>query len=362
MTLGARVLVPLDGTPFAEQALPLARLVARRAGGALLVAHVVEPPLPVSEIRGAVVADPATTRELRRAAQDYVDDVVARLTRDARARRSGSTVPPIPTAPLDPELADGPAAVASGRFGDVADVEVPVHGVLLDGDRALVLHDTAVAHGADLIVMASHDRSAFGRLVFGSTAADLAREPGVPVLVVRDAGDGGASAGAAADVTAVEAARLHHVLVALDGSPESEAVLAPALDLARLMEAAVTLASVEHPRRERIATRLPTALLAPDGDDAERPVDAGVEAPPGPARYLETLAARLRADGHRVDARVVEGRDVAAALVQCAADVRAELIALSTEGRGLWGRLLQGSVAEAVLHDAAVPVLVLRPA
>ena len=196
--IGTRVLVPLDGTAFAEQALPVARLVARLAGGTLVLAHVVESSAPVVDMTGAasgvIVDDPRTTRERRRAARDYLDDVVARMTRGERARSPGAPVPQIPTADDEPlpagsreAVSGGAAAPPEGRFGDLASAEVPTHGVLLEGEPAYALHEAAATHGADLIVMARHDRSALERVLLGSTAERLARDPGAPVLIVRRA-------------------------------------------------------------------------------------------------------------------------------------------------------------------------------
>jgi nucleotide-binding universal stress UspA family protein len=335
VALGAVVLVPLDGTPFAEGALPLARLVARLAGGSLLLAHVVIPPTPATDELGGVIVDLNAARELRRAVQEYLDDVVARMTR--------------------------------GASGGGAAATVPVRAVVLDGEPAEAVHDAAVSHGADLVVMASHDRSALGRLLMGSTAEHIAREPGVPVLIIRrhettdrrsdDASVAAAGAGPATE----EAARIRHVLVALDGSPEAEAVLPPALALARLMDAAVTLTAVHDTPRDRVTTLLPTAVLDPGAADAQRAVDAGVEAPEELAAYLDALARQLAGGGRRVDVRPVLGHDVAEAIVRCAGDVGADLIAMSTHGRGAWGRLVHGGVAGAVLHRVLMPVLLLRP-
>jgi hypothetical protein len=51
-------------------------------------------------------------------------------------------------------------------------------------------------------------------------------------------------------------------------------------------------------------------------------------------------------------------RSPAAAIVEHAADVRADLVALATHGRGPVGRLLFGGVTDKVLRTATVPVLV----
>jgi nucleotide-binding universal stress UspA family protein len=58
--------------------------------------------------------------------------------------------------------------------------------------------------------------------------------------------------------------------------------------------------------------------------------------------------------------RVGQRGDVAAQVLEVAADSSADLIVMTTHGRTGLGRLLFGSVAERILHGATVPVLVLR--
>lgn len=52
------------------------------------------------------------------------------------------------------------------------------------GDAATVVIDTAIKFNADLIVVGSHGRSGFNRLLTGSVAEDVSRHSEIPVLVV----------------------------------------------------------------------------------------------------------------------------------------------------------------------------------
>lgn len=359
-----RVLVPLDGTPFAEAALPLARLIARRAGAELVLTHVVVPHwMPPSHVVGVAVAlplaavpDTQTTHELRRARQDYLDDAVAR-TRAAMGpatpdRRAGRV-------PVDGTATE---AESGGRY--------PVRGMLLDGEPAAAIHRAALDTEADLIVMASHGRHGFARFFFGSVAESVIRDGGVPVLVVP--GDETPRADEAVhDPAAREAPLPRHLLVALDGSPDAEAILPTAAALARLLESRITLVTVRDTGRADRATLLPTAVLdtTASGGRAGAPVpittgDAGSSAggtEPAEAAYLVGLARRLAADDCRVETRLLDGHPVVDRLLDAATEGGADWFALMTHGRGLWGRLAEGSVAEAVLERARMPVLLLRP-
>jgi len=71
------------------------------------------------------------------------------------------------------------------------------------------------------------------------------------------------------------------------------------------------------------------------------------------------VAARLLADGFHVATTVRTG-EAAPEIVAGARECQADLIGMMTHGRTGLGRLVFGSVAEAVLRHAAVPVFVVR--
>jgi nucleotide-binding universal stress UspA family protein len=87
------------------------------------------------------------------------------------------------------------------------------------------------------------------------------------------------------------------------------------------------------------------------------------EMPEADARhYLRRVAARLAGDGVEATTSVViDDRPVAAAIAGHAERTAAELVALTTRGRGPLSRLFRASVAEEVAARAGVPVLLTRP-
>lgn len=132
---------------------------------------------------------------------------------------------------------------------------------------------------------------------------------------------------------------MKRIVIPLDGSALSEAIVPVAEALARDYEAEILLLR---------------ALLARDSADAEFEAQRQAEG------YLSTLAAALRARGlPAVDWKVwydEPDRAIASAAITEGAD----LVAMATHGRGGLGRLLMGSVAEAVVRTAPVPVLLVR--
>jgi nucleotide-binding universal stress UspA family protein len=75
--------------------------------------------------------------------------------------------------------------------------------------------------------------------------------------------------------------------------------------------------------------------------------------------YLARIAAELADRGVRVRLKVRRG-DPVTEIVEGAQEVDADLIAMTTHGRSGLGRLLFGSVAEAVLRQAEIPVFLMR--
>lgn len=145
---GGRVLVPLDGTPFAELAIEPARDLARLLGGEVALLSVVTP-LPPPAMGGlGLAAAPYVDFDLdeaRRESQDYLARV---------AQQQG----------IDPSLA---------------------RATVQTGGTAEGIAEAIRESGAAVAVMATHARAGLGRLLFGSTATDTLRQIAVPLVLLR---------------------------------------------------------------------------------------------------------------------------------------------------------------------------------
>lgn len=365
-----RILVPLDGTVPAESALPLARLLARRAAAELVLAHVVEPTVPAESLAAGsisgvvpILPDQRTLHELRRSGQDYLDGVLARTRAALRVVATERRAPDAQTAT--------PSAAA--RWTGAGCEDEGVRGVLVDGDPATALHAAALDLEADLVVMASQGRRRLTRLVLGSVSEDVVRAGGVSVLVVpRGNMMPGDELPPSASATAREAPIPRHLLIALDGSPESESILGPAVALARLLGSGVTLGMVRDVGRPDRVTLLPTSILdtTASGGRAGAPVPA--ESSPGgsgmaggrgfdESAYLDHIARRLASAGCTAATEVLDGHPVVDRLLACTDELGVDWFALASQGQGAWSRLVEGSVAEALMQRAPVPVLLLHP-
>jgi nucleotide-binding universal stress UspA family protein len=136
------------------------------------------------------------------------------------------------------------------------------------------------------------------------------------------------------------------VLVALDGSTACEAVLRFLMEIAGPLDMTVMLLHVLEP----ITPQVVDGTVVVDDVEARR-----LEA----EEYLAPISAALRSQGVNTSWAIRRGRP-AEEILAAAQEGGADLIAMATHGRSGIGRLLFGSVAEAVLRRAPVPVFMIR--
>jgi nucleotide-binding universal stress UspA family protein len=158
-----------------------------------------------------------------------------------------------------------------------------------------------------------------------------------------------------------------HILVALDGSANAERVLPYVQALASKLGSRVTLLRATTPAIDLIppgAAGMPVGDLPAYGrvppelaaDQIELALDAETKAA---AAYLTGVAERMREAG--VEAQVDYPNDRASdAILTRAAQLGADLIAMTTHGRSGLARALLGSVADEVVRRSQCPVLLVR--
>lgn len=177
-----RIVVPLDGSAVAEQALPPALDLARRIDAELVLVAVQPMLLPPTRVSGTRVHDTRLEVELRAELANYIEQTAQRVqTEGAR--------------PVTARLLEGPIADTLAAY--------------LDEDPPR------------LVVMTTHGRGGISRLWLGSVTERLVRRSPVPVLVLR-------AAETVADAASVQPGR---VLIPLDGSEQGERILPIALPL-----------------------------------------------------------------------------------------------------------------------------------
>jgi len=138
-------------------------------------------------------------------------------------------------------------------------------------------------------------------------------------------------------------------IVPLDGSLFAESVLPFVREIAGPLDMEVVLLRVVEPSPMPVFSEAQKTLTR---ERETRREDA--------EEYLAPIAVDLREHGVRVDARVRRG-SAAHEILADAREVGADLIAMCTHGRGGVGRVVFGSVAEAVVRASGIPVLLLKP-
>lgn len=296
------ILVPLDGSPLAERALPPAVALARRGGGRLVLVRAV--PFLSRPQDGRSYPTLAAAREAAIAeARGYLDGHVARLA----------------------------------GYGVAATAE------LTEENEAMGIAAVARQIGATLVAMTTHGRSGLGRWVYGSVVEQLLRDLPTPILLVR--GWHGTPPDVALDAGAP-------IVVPLDGSGFAEEALTVAERLADDLGATLLLVRVvPQPANDW----LPDALVAPfAAEDLARDERAARD-------YLQRIAGQRCAGGGAVTTEVRFGPP-ATAIEEFSRQSGASLVVMSTQGlTGLWRSSL-GSVADAVVRQGSVPVALVRPA
>ena len=290
-----KILVPLDGSKLAEQVLPYARLLAEAIGAAVELLRVTDGDARVP-LGGA-------------AAADYLKETAARCF-------SAST--------------------------NVACTE-------LTGKPAESIVDRAMIDTDCLIVMATHGASGLCRWLVGSVALKVIQAARNPLLLVR----------ASETPSAEPDISIRSIIVALDGSELAEAVLGPAIELARGLHSEIVLTrawALPASAYYRSADESGAAMFIPTYDQL-------VAAVRGEATdYLAAKLTELRARGvDNLRAETLEG-PAADKIIDLARATPGSLIAISTHGRSGVRRWMLGSVTENVVRHATSPVLILRAA
>jgi nucleotide-binding universal stress UspA family protein len=143
-----------------------------------------------------------------------------------------------------------------------------------------------------------------------------------------------------------------HLLVTLDGSPRAEAVIPHALDVAKTMGAEVTLVRVVDAANSDWSERGAIGKSQASTSIKSTYVDQATA-------YLERVAEQLRAAGVTTHAVVRQGQ-AGKQIVATAKEADVDAIAMATHSRRGFNKLMFGSVAEEVLHESQLPILLVR--
>jgi len=303
------IVVALDGSALAQQALPIAARLARSAAGSLVLFRAISPPL--STIWPTLEPSPALSELLvteHERARDYLEQLAASK--------------------------------------ELSGIKVLID--VLDGEPTSLILALAQQYQASLIVLSRHGEGGW-RQWMGGVALKVARSSPIPVLVLSAQG------------TEVLQSRAQpysvRVLVPLDGSLLAEEALSPAIALTRALSAPAPG-----------ALHLASVLSWQGPEEGGRVVQAAQEYL---ATVEQRIRERADAAHLTLTCSVLLHLDVAQALLELAESGKGmgqncgssgcDALVMATHGRGGRQHWMMGSITERVLGATKLPLLIVRP-
>lgn len=306
------ILVPLDGTPYGERALPFAGAVARMTAADITLLHVTRHPAGDNALD--TVSNAVDHRITGARSESIADPVGYLLAVQAQLAQQGVEAQCMCIAASSPQ--DGIELVME-----------QVH--------------------ADLVMLATHAREGMERRLLGSVGDHLVQRGGVPVLLIPPSANAPGKPGAADAALPF----FSQVLVPLDGSATAEQALGPVLALAEQAEKRAHL-----PMHIVLFHVAESRTLRPDGvryvnEVKERMVARGL-----PATVDVTAAAAVGSPPGAIVGAAKHG-------IMNVQDYPApfDLVVMATHGRGGMQRWLYGSVAAYILPRIEIPVVLVHP-
>lgn len=294
------ILVPLDGSALAEQALWVAARLARHVQGVLHIVTV-RVPAPLQDDQGKrQPAHPPAGPDIRAGQREYLEGKAEEMSTTHGVRSATAVV---------------------------------------DGWPPTALAEYVCEHDIAFVVMTAHGQSGVSRRWIGSVTEGLLVRVDAPVLVLRPG-------------LAPARARFCRILVAIDGSVGSEVVLAKATALG-LVETGTeyTLARIVEPAAPPLS-KSPARPSSRSNGPLRRERDEA-------SQDLERRAERLRKRGCAVRTEVVVAEAVAEGLIELATTLDCDLVAVGTRSPRTKEPLQLGSVADKVIRGANQPVLII---
>lgn len=282
------ILVATDFSDPAARALEIACRLAKELDARLTLLHVAWPP-------GAAIGA-------------YVQ---GGLTTEADARREAESL----------------LAIAVDRAQHVG---VRAEPVLTGGEPWERILAVSKEKAADLVVMGTHARKGFSRLVLGSVAEKVVRLSPVPVLTTSSSSH-----------PTAEFIPPREIVVATDFSQPAKLALDHAIELARRVGGRIT---VLH------------AFMLPQVDYGMLPYYPSDEVEAAAQKALDEEVGRAKTEYANV-VGVVEFGDPAEHVFQLVAKNKADMVVIGTHGKKWISRVLLGTVADRVLRGCPVPVL-----
>ncbi len=309
-----RILVPLDGSRFAERALPHAEAFARVFDSTIVLLQVLE---TTEEINHPHAEDPITWQIRVNKAEQYLQETSAQVIKRINA--------------------------------DDSKVECAIR----TGNPAESIISLAQDEGIDLLVISTHGWGGFSRWNISSVAQKVIHEIYLPVLLVRSY-----------EEPLEGKIRYRRILIPVDNSPRSECAFSAGVRLIRgeidaqsgtdsnkgLVEPVIFLATVIRP--------LEIPIPGSYDEDAQKLITQFMQLTKKSVRaYLDRIKLQFSVPS---EIRTVEHSSVSKALQSLVGEENIDLIVMSAHGHTGQYHYPYGSVAREMLEFGARPILIIQ--
>jgi nucleotide-binding universal stress UspA family protein len=291
-----RILCPIDFSEFSTRAFRHALSLAEHYGANLVALHVVEmwkyPYADFGAVRTGDYSD--LLKSMEKAAQEQLQEFANQYGHEG----------------VHPEI------------------------VICEGRAADSILSVAQKQAVDLIVMGTHGRRGFDRLMFGSTTDRVMREASSPVLAVRTQPHDAVAAGESGHYVHY----VRHILACTDFSENAQRALDYAISVTEEYSAELTMMHVVE----------------------EAPGPAGSEEVlAGATRQLENLISAERRKSVKLKTEVRIGKPYQRIVEYCR-EAEIDLVAMGVRGAGALDLAIFGSTTDRVIQLGPCPVLVVH--
>lgn len=326
-----RLLIPLDGSPGAECAIPVAASLAHKSGGSLIFLHILAPAVA---LKSMIERLPEASHQ----GTSFNDDEKYTEAIEQKMADAASYLTTISTR-YEKELAG-----------------LPIEMDIAFGTTAPMLLSTARLEHIDLVVLCRHREAGPGQWGLESVAQQMMRHSPAPLLILNEH----------EKMPVLDGTLPLRILVPLDGSLFAETVLVPALEL---------LSQCAGSGPGELCLMHVVNLFAADrvGEENTRVNTLTASSMRQKAlHYLQAVAAHLREKPEcgpniHITCLVTSGMDIASSILRLRnletmeGQTAPSLIALATHGREGMRLQAMGSVAEQLLSATTTSLLTVCP-
>jgi nucleotide-binding universal stress UspA family protein len=292
-----KILLPLDGSELAEQAIPYVRDLAGQLGAEVYLIH----------------ACPPEHKEYLRMHQLYLNNIAENLRQRIKENWQPSGDPKIQAE------------------------------VILD-DPIKVIFDYVKQNSINIVALTSHGNSGLRAWAMGSMADKVVRGVGVPTLLIRIK---------EGRIIPEKKGLIQKILLPLDTSDASKIAVPYATHLAKKLKASITLFSMVQTIYNHYINSTGYSI----GTNLDS-VDAGTKK--FTDDYLQGIEDEIRKAGVEVSHTSLVSVDAAYEILEMEKKMQPDLVVMATRGRSNIARWALGSVAEKILREGDRPILMVK--